>query len=251
MAQRKGASLIRSTLTLEGGAIEFDGDATAILTESSVLHVNRNPQLFDIPNGVIANATLLPTAKDTVLADCSARSACGRSSGCPVRRPIRAAAARAVPAALRPRPARPTSRTGTSTCMRAFAPGVVACCYDASNSTGERALTDANRQRLAGQTDANGRPLQIVELVPPVNFGTSAGTSLTDRQMTNFAACYINFYACNGAIVMPKFNDAAADAAAVAAIRPYAGNRAIVQVDILGIASGGGGIHCSTREVPA
>ncbi|MBA5771132.1 agmatine deiminase family protein, partial [Escherichia coli] len=55
---------------------------------------------------------------------------------------------------------------------RFLAPGVVACCYDASNSTGERALTDANRQRLAGQTDANGRPLKIVELVPPVSYGT-------------------------------------------------------------------------------
>jgi len=69
MAQTKGANLIRSTLTLEGGAIEFDGDGTAILTESSVLHVNRNPQLFDIPNGVLANATLRPTARDTVLAE--------------------------------------------------------------------------------------------------------------------------------------------------------------------------------------
>ncbi|CAH2801915.1 MAG: Agmatine deiminase (EC [uncultured Paraburkholderia sp.] len=69
--------------------------------------------------------------------------------------------------------------------------------------------------------------------------------------MTNFAAGYINFYTCNGAITMPKFNDAAADAAAVAMIRPYAGSRAIVHVDILGIASGGGGVHCATRELPA
>lgn len=69
MAQTKGVSLTRSTLTLEGGAIEFDGDGTAILTESSVLHVNRNPQLFNMPNGSIAGATLLPTARDTVLAE--------------------------------------------------------------------------------------------------------------------------------------------------------------------------------------
>ncbi|WP_431226020.1 agmatine deiminase family protein [Burkholderia contaminans] len=252
MAQRKGASLIRSTLTLEGGAIEFDGDATAILTESSVLHVNRNPQLFDIPNGVIASATLLPTAKDTVLAELQ------RTLG--VRKIIWLPGTATYPrgsgvggAGGAATPAGETDITNghVDFYARFLAPGVVACCYDASNSTGERALTDANRQRLAGQTDANGRPLQIVDLVPPVNFGTSSGTTLNDRQMTNFAAGYINFYACNGAIVMPKFNDAAADAAAVAAIRPYAGNRAIVQVDILGIASGGGGIHCATREVPA
>lgn len=252
MAQTKGANLIRSTLTLEGGAIEFDGDATAILTESAVLHVNRNPQLFDIPNGVIANATLLPTVKDTVLAELQ------RTLG--VRKIIwlpgtatypRGAGVGGAGGAATPAGETDITNGHVDFYARFLAPGVVACCYDASNSTGERALTEANRQRLAGQTDANGRPLQIVELVPPVNFGTSAGTTLNDRQMSHFAAGYINFYTCNGAIVMPKFNDAAADAAAVAAIRPYAGNRAIVQVDILGIASGGGGIHCSTREVPA
>ncbi|WP_423379122.1 agmatine deiminase family protein [Burkholderia sp. LMG 32019] len=252
MAQTKGANLVRSTLTLEGGAIEFDGDGTAILTESSVLHVNRNPQLFDIPNGVIANATLLPTARDTVLAELQ------RTLG--VRKIIwlpgtatypRGSGAGGAGGAATPAGESDITNGHVDFYARFLAPGVVACCYDASNSTGERALTDANRQRLAGQTDANGRPLKIVELVPPVNFGKSAGTSLNERQMTNFAAGYINFYTCNGAIVMPKFNDAAADAAAVAAIRPYAGSRAIVQVDILGIASGGGGIHCSTREVPA
>ncbi|WP_321860964.1 agmatine deiminase family protein [Burkholderia cenocepacia] len=252
MAQTNGASLVRSTLTLEGGAIEFDGDATAILTESAVLHVNRNPQLFEIPNGAIANATLLPTARDTVLAELQ------RTLG--VRKIIwlpgtatypRGSGAGGAGGASTPAGESDITNGHVDFYARFLAPGVVACCYDASNSTGERALTDVHRQRLAGQTDANGRPLRIVELVPPVNFGTSAGTTLNDRQMSHFAAGYINFYTCNGAIVMPKFNDAAADAAAVAAIRPYAADRAIVQVDILGIASGGGGIHCATREVPA
>ncbi|WP_322023911.1 agmatine deiminase family protein [Burkholderia sp. BCC1977] len=252
MARTRGANLIRSTLTLEGGAIEFDGDATAILTESAVLHVNRNPQLFDIPNGVVARATLLPTARDTVLAELR------RTLG--VRKIIWLPGTATYPggsgvggAGGVATPAGESDITNGHVDFHArfLAPGVVACCHDVSNSTGERALTDANRQRLAGQTDANGRPLQIVELVPPVDFGTSAGTRLNERQMSHFAAGYLNFYTCNGAIVMPKFNDSAADAAAIAAIRPYAGSRAIVQVDILGIASGGGGIHCATREVPA
>ncbi|MDN7590084.1 agmatine deiminase family protein [Burkholderia seminalis] len=252
MAQTQGATLVRSTLTLEGGAIECDGDGTAILTESAVLHVNRNPQLFDIPNGVIANATLLPTAREVVLAELQ------RTLG--VRKIIwlpgtptypRGSGVGGAGGAATPAGESDITNGHVDFYARFLAPGVVACCYDASNSTGERALTDANRKRLAGQTDANGRPLRIVELVPPVSFGTSAGTTLSERQMSHFAAGYINFYTCNGAIVMPKFNDAAADAAAVAAIRPYAGSRAIVQVDILGIASGGGGIHCATREVPA
>ncbi|AZQ51081.1 agmatine deiminase family protein [Burkholderia cenocepacia] len=252
MAQAHGANLIRSTLTLEGGAIEFDGDATAILTESAVLHVNRNPQLFAIPNGAIAGATLLPTARDTVLAELKRTLGVQKIIWLPGTATYpRGSGVGAAGGAATPAGESDITNGHVDFYARFLAPGVVACCYDASNSTGERALTDANRKRLAGETDPNGRPLQIVELVPPVSYGTSAGTTLNERQMSHFAAGYINFYTCNGTIVMPKFNDAAADAAAVAAIRPYAGNRAIVQVDILGIASGGGGIHCSTREVPA
>jgi agmatine deiminase len=105
----------------------------------------------------------------------------------------------------------------------------------------------ANYGRLAGQTDAKGRPLRRVALNAPGNYGTSNGVTLNDTQMTNFAAGYINFYQCNGALIVPKFNDPSADGAAVAVIRPYAGSRAIVQVDILGIASGGGA--CIARRV--
>ena len=34
---------LRSTLTLEGGCFEVDGDGTAIMTESCILNRNRNP----------------------------------------------------------------------------------------------------------------------------------------------------------------------------------------------------------------
>ncbi len=40
-----GTSIIHSNLVLEGGSIEVDGAGTAILTESSVLNNNRNPDI--------------------------------------------------------------------------------------------------------------------------------------------------------------------------------------------------------------
>ncbi|WP_176059920.1 agmatine deiminase family protein [Paraburkholderia sp. BCC1876] len=252
MANANNATLVQSTLTLEGGAIEFDGDATAILTESAVLHVNRNPQLFSIPNGVIAHATLLPTAKDTVLAELQ------RTLGVQkiIWIPGLAIFPRGCGAGGKGGAATPAKETDITNghvdfYAKFLAPGVVAYCYDASNSMGERALTEANWQHLNNQTDASGRTLQLIELTTPANYGTSNGVTLNDSQLTNFAAGYVNFYTCNGAIIMPKFNDANADAAALAAIQPYARWRDIVQVDILGIASGGGGIHCTTRELPA
>ncbi|WGS50588.1 agmatine deiminase family protein [Paraburkholderia sp. D15] len=252
MAQANNATLIQSTLTLEGGAIEFDGEATAILTESAVLHVNRNPQLFNIPNGVVANATLLPGAKATVLAELQ------RTLG--VRKiiwiPGTAIYPRGCGAGGKGGAATPAKETDITNghvdfYAKFLAPGVVVYCYDAPNSMGERALTEANWEHLNNQTDASGRTLQLIELDTPANYGTSNGVTLNNSQLTNFAVGYVNFYTCNGAIIMPKFNDADADYAAWSAIQPYAGGRDIVQVDILGIASGGGGIHCATRELPA
>ncbi|WP_176059915.1 agmatine deiminase family protein [Paraburkholderia sp. BCC1876] len=252
MAQTNNAKLLQSTLTLEGGAIEFDGEATAILTESAVLHVNRNPQLFAIPNGVIASATLLPTAKATVLAELQRTLGVQKIIWIPgtATYPGGAGVGAQGGAAT---PANETDITNGHVDFYAkfLAPGVVAYAADPANATAEQALMAANYRNLAGQTDAKGRPLTLIPLNAPTNYGTSNGVTLSDKQMTNFAAGYINFYKCNGAIIVPKFNDVAADAAAVATIRPYAGSRAIVQVDILGIASGGGGVHCSTRELPA
>ncbi len=45
IATQSGAKIINSNLVLEGGSFEIDGIGTAILTESSVLNDNRNPNI--------------------------------------------------------------------------------------------------------------------------------------------------------------------------------------------------------------
>jgi len=66
-----------------------------------------------------------------------------------------------------------------------------------------------------------------------------------------FVASYVNYYVCNGAVIMPAFGDRKTDAIAAEALTRHYPGREIValNVDILG--QMGGGIHCATQQMPA
>ena len=64
-------------------------------------------------------------------------------------------------------------------------------------------------------------------------------------------ASYVNYYVCNGAVLIPQFGDARADEAATEAIAGQYPEREIVALDIDPVSAGGGGIHCATQQQPA
>jgi agmatine deiminase len=64
----------------------------------------------------------------------------------------------------------------------------------------------------------------------------------------DFAAGYVNFYVGNGAVFVPEFGDAIADAKAKSILSELFPGRDIVQINIDPIALGGGGIHCTTQQ---
>ncbi len=99
-----------------------------------------------------------------------------------------------------------------------------------------------NLELLRGETDAEGRPLEVVEVRQPKARYQEDGTRL--------ALSYVNFYFTNGGIVLPSFDDPADDRAfdLFEAIFP---DRKIAQVPALDILLGGGGIHCITQQQPA
>jgi len=66
----------------------------------------------------------------------------------------------------------------------------------------------------------------------------------------DFAAGYINFYVCNGAVIAPEFGDSKADQAARLTLEKLFPQRKVVQINIDAIAAGGGGIHCTTQQEP-
>jgi agmatine deiminase len=76
-------------------------------------------------------------------------------------------------------------------------------------------------------------------------------TTIRETYANNdFAAGYIGFYICNGAVIMPEFGDTQADLAAKQALQKAFPEREIVSINVDGIAAGGGSIHCTTQQEP-
>ncbi len=124
---------------------------------------------------------------------------------------------------------------------RFASPGVVLAGYDSDADSYDHSVTKANIAALKTATDAQGRALKIVTLTAPQE---PRGTG------DQFAAGYVGFYCCNGAIIAQEFGDADADRAAKLALQRAYPNRVIEQLNVDALASGGGSIHCATQQEP-
>ena len=127
---------------------------------------------------------------------------------------------------------------------RFTSPGVVVAGYDDDPSSGEHAVTQRHLEILRRATDAKGRKLKVVVLQGP-------GSIRSKYENKDFAAGYINFYVCNGAVIAPEFGDARADRNCHDILKDLFPGRGIIQLNIDAIAAGGGGIHCTTQQQPA
>ena len=122
-------------------------------------------------------------------------------------------------------------------------PGVVVAGLDPDPKSFDHAVTKKHLEILKSAKDAEGRQLEVVVLEAP-------GSVRKGYETDDFAAGYINFYVCNGAVIAPEFGDTQADAAAKKKLQALFSQREIIQINIDGIAAGGGGIHCTTQQEP-
>lgn len=127
---------------------------------------------------------------------------------------------------------------------RFSSPGVVVAGFDADPESYDHAVTQKHLQILRAATDARGRKLKVMVLPGP-------GDVRTTFKSDSFAAGYINFYVCNGAVIAPEFGDRRGDAKARSLLQELFPKRDIVQLNIDAVAAGGGGIHCTTQQEPA
>ena len=104
-------------------------------------------------------------------------------------------------------------------------------------------VTRENIDVLKNSVDANNNSLTLHIIDTPSKFNERFGVN-------DFAAGYIGYYVCNGAIIAQKFGDIKADKKAYSLLKKVFPDRVIEQISIDGIASGGGSIHCATQQEP-
>lgn len=207
------ASYIDSQLTGEGGGIEVDGQGTAILTESCWVNDNRNPGM----------------SRAQIEAELKANLGLRKIIWLPGIR------------------GKDITDAHVDFYARFVKPGVVVANLDNDPESYDYALTRTHLEILKGATDADGNPLQVYTLPPPLKVRANAYS----KNNPDFAAGYINYLPINGAVIAPQFGDPAADNYCKELLSKLYPGREIVQVNIDPIAAGGGGIHCVTKNIPA
>lgn len=220
----------RSELVGEGGSIETDGEGTLLMTESSVVNKNRNPdmsrdqidQVFKDELGV-SKIIWVKGVKDHDITD-----------------------------------------SHIDSLARFVAPGVVMVSrpFPAPADDKESQVWIGQYKQamsvLSQATDAKGRRLKIIELPEPnpekirqlpasdIKLCKKIGIDCKNGGLTS----YVNFYIANGGIAMPEFGDQEADQRARDIVQKAFPDRKVVAINIDYVAVGGGGIHCATHEVP-
>lgn len=211
IAQRAGVPIHQSGLTLEGGGLEVDGQGTAIVKESCVLNANRNPGLS---KSAIESALRSTLGLEKII--------------------------------WLPGPAGGDITNAHTDFYARFAGAArVVVSHDAADTCGERNVTQRHIDVLRQATDARGRSLALTVIPVPAE----PASPKSDNEC--FAAGYINYYLCNGGLILPSFGDVGADRFARAALQSHYPTRKIVQLRIDAIAAGGGGIQCTTQQQPA
>jgi len=120
-------------------------------------------------------------------------------------------------------------------------PGAVLVEMDPDPASRRHKILQKNLRALEQATDARGRKLEI-HYIEEANEMDAIG----DR----FCRSYINFYIANGGVVAPAYG-IASDERARTVLESCFPERKVVLVDVRGVATGGGGIHCITQQQPA
>ncbi|MGQ0708313.1 MAG: agmatine deiminase family protein [Rhodoferax sp.] len=155
VAQRSGVARLRTELVLEGGGIEVDGEGTAIVTESCVLHDNRNPGW--------------------------SKAECGRE----LQRLLGVHKVLWLPGIQ----GRDITDGHTDFYARFVRPGVVMAGYDPDPQSFDHAVTRRHLEILRTATDARGRGFEVLVLQAPTQVRSPYLNDSFAAGYVNFYVC--------------------------------------------------------------
>ena len=202
-----GVPCYESRLIAEGGGVAVDGEGSVLTTRSCFPNDNRNP---DWSEADIERELKRNLGADKVI--------------------------------WLPGNSREVETDGHVDGIAAFvAPGKVLVEGAGSDKHPFHDINRANIEALIGQTDAKGRPIEIIEI-------PDAEAYRSDDE--RFCRSYVNSYLVNGGMIVPRY-DIPEDALVREMYEELFPERDIVMVEIKDIAPGGGGIHCITQQEPA
>lgn len=214
----------KSTMVLEGGAINVDGEGTLITTEECVLNHNRNPNMDKF-------------AVERVFTEY-----------CNIEKVI-----------WLPRGIYFDETGGHIDNLCCFIrPGVVALTWTDDKTDPQREISTEAYDVLNREVDAKGRSLEIHKIHQPApmfitqeeneGFEKTIGT-ISRKPGNRLPASYINFYIANGGVIMPNFDDPM-DIRAKNTLQSLFPDREVVAVPAREILLGGGAIHCIVQQIP-
>lgn len=138
------------------------------------------------------------------------------------------------------------------------APGKVVLAWEDNEQDPQHERSKKDLEYLESVTDAKGRKIEVVKIHVPnpitITKEEAEGVDLVEGtypriEGDRLPASYINYYNCNGAIILPVFNDPH-DQAAINILRDLFPDRTIEPIYAREVLLGGGNIHCITQQVP-
>ncbi len=209
---------------LEGGAIHVDGEGTAIVTEACLLSKGRNPNLnkeqIEYYLKEYLNLEKVIWLKHGIYLD-------------------------------------ETNEHVDNICTF-VKPGVVVIGWTCDKNDPQYEMSKSCYEILLKERDAKNRKLQIHKILLPKAIKITQEESSGVKKVVGtharlagdrLAASYINYYVCNGAVIMPGFNDPM-DKPAKEKLQKLYSDREVIQIYAREILLGGGNIHCITQQVP-
>lgn len=207
IAAAAGAELVEHDVVLEGGALDHDGEGTVLTTTQCLLNPNRN------------GAWTAAAAEHALADSLGARKVLWLGEGL-----------------------RNDHTDGhVDNLARFVAPATVAIPVAWGRGDPNAEAFDDAARRLAGMTDAAGRPIKVVRVPSP---------GWIDGEDGPVPASHMNFLIANRAVVVPIYA-AKPGEFAVEVLRQVFPDRTVIGLPSTAILTGGGSFHCITQQEPA